>query len=253
MIYFAKSTPRAFLALVEAGAAPGQVPPWITRPAPAPKQSALLPVTSIERHKTSPEDPVPPVETGETLSLEAKDQVPPGTLGAPGVGAYEALPGAGCRARFGGIYDGAREKDARLQAMGIIRTDDGRHLQAATQPDGTPGFVVVNPAEIERGLFQDVGAKLSEAAVGDLNLHMRAVVRKIGLNPTVFMSYAWAVSDRGFQGDLGDFCNRAIKFYMKYGYGAQAAMVTGGATLEDVVGAQRMGINNGGRERIIPV
>ena len=78
-------------------------------------------------------------------------------------------------------------REGRVNAsrqLGIIRTDDGRHLQAAIQPDGTPGFVVVNPAEIKRGLFQDVGTKISEAAVGDLNIHMRAVVRKIGLNPT---------------------------------------------------------------------
>ncbi len=80
-----------------------------------------------------------------------------------------AIPGA--------IYYGVLERDARLQTMGIIRTYDGRHLQAAIQPDGTPGFVVVNPAEIERALFQDVGTKISEAAVGDLNIHMRAVVR----------------------------------------------------------------------------
>ena len=81
---------------------------------------------------------------------------------------------------------------------------------------------------------------------------MRAVVRKIGLNPTVFMSYAWAVSDRGFEGDLGDFCNQAVKYMMRYGYGAEPAMVTGKPTLQDVVGAQRMGLNNA-RERIIPV
>ena len=58
--------------------------------------------------------------------------------------------------------------------------------------------------------------------MGGLNIHMRAVVRKIGLNPTVFMSYAWAVSDRGFEGDLGDFCNQAVKYMMRYGYGARA-------------------------------
>jgi len=57
-----------------------------------------------------------------------------------------------------------------------------------TRAHGSPGFVVVNPAEVERGLRQDVGAQISEVAVGDLGIHMRTVMRKIGLNPTVFMS-----------------------------------------------------------------
>ncbi len=108
MIYSAKTTPRAFLALVEAGVAPGQVPPWITRPAPPPARPPslpgappILPPAPAEPPKATPENPVPPVEPVETLSLEAKDQVPPGTLGAPGVGAYEALPGVGAGARLG--------------------------------------------------------------------------------------------------------------------------------------------------------
>ena len=64
----------------------------------------------------------------------------------------------------------------------------------------------VDPVEVERDITKDIGSKISEAAVGDLQLHMRAVVRKIGLNPTAFISYAWALSKRDFPGDLGDFC-----------------------------------------------
>ncbi len=45
--------------------------------------------------------------------------------------------------------------------------------------------------------------------MGDLNIHMRAVVRKIGLNPTVFMNYAWAVSEKRFEEDL--MCSRAVE------------------------------------------
>jgi hypothetical protein len=83
-------------------------------------------------------------------------------------------------------------------------------------PDGSPGFREVDPAVVEQGLVDDVGIEISKAAIGDLNLHMRTVVRKIGLNPTVFMSNAWAVSEKGYQGDLGDFINQSIKYMMKY-------------------------------------
>ena len=44
---------------------------------------------------------------------------------------------------------------------------------------------------------------------------MRTVMRKVGLNPTVFMSYAWLVSEKGYTGGLGDFINQAIKYMMK--------------------------------------
>ena len=105
------------------------------------------------------------------------------------------------------MYDNVRLESERLSALGIIREANGRYLKATTNPDGSPGFVQVDPAEALDSVRQDVGAQLSEAAIGDLNLHMRTVMRKIGLNPTVFISYAWAVSDKGFQGDLGDLVN----------------------------------------------
>jgi len=46
-----------------------------------------------------------------------------------------------------------------------------------------PGFVKVDPVEAERDLTKKVGTKTSEAAVGDLALHMRTAMRKIELNP----------------------------------------------------------------------
>ncbi len=180
MIFSAKKSPRAYLTLIDQGAAPNQIPPWMTRPAPPAARPVVLPGAPIEPQETPPVQPIPPGETVEPLFLEAKDQVPPGALRAPSVGAFEAYQGAGAGARLGGIYDGARERDARLQAMGIVRTDDGRYLQAATQPDGSPGFVVVDPIEVEQGIRQDVGAQISEAAVGQLNIHMRTVMRKVG-------------------------------------------------------------------------
>ena len=73
--------------------------------------------------------------------------------------------------------------------MGIVPTNDGRYIQAAINHDGSTGFREVDPATVEQSLVEDVGKEISKAAIGDLNLHMRRVVR-IGLNPTVFMSYA---------------------------------------------------------------
>ena len=92
--------------------------------------------------------------------------------------------------RIGSVYDGIRLQSERLTAMGIIRDESGRYLRATINPDGTPGYVEVDPVDIEKGLTKDIGSQLSEAAVGELNIHMRTVMRKIGLNPTVFMSYA---------------------------------------------------------------
>lgn len=215
MVYSARNTPRAYLALVEAGAAPGQIPPWITRPTPPGARPVISPVAPLETPETPPEQPMPPAEPVETLPLEPESQIPPGTLRAPGEGAFEALPGVNAGARLGGIYDGVRLQSERLNQLGIIRDQGGRYLKATTNPDGSPGFVEVDPVEVERGLIKDVGTKISEAAVGDLNIHMRTVVRKIGLNPTVFMSYAWVVSEKGYNGDLGDFCIQANKYLMK--------------------------------------
>ncbi len=159
----------------------------------------------------SPEQPVPPGEGGETLPLEAEVPTASETLRVAGGKAGEAQPGAETGALLGGIYDGARERDARLQAMGIIRDQGGRYLKASTNLDGTPGFVEVDPVEVERDVTQNIGTKISEAAIGELNLHMRAVVRKIGLNPTVFMSYTCAVSEKRFEEHLMCFGNPGVK------------------------------------------
>ncbi len=87
--------------------------------------------------------------------------------------------------RLGAVYDGVRLQSERLALRGIIRDQGGRYFKASTNPDGTPGFVEVDPVEVERDVTQNIGTKISEAAVNDLNIHMRAVVRKIGLNLTV--------------------------------------------------------------------
>jgi hypothetical protein len=216
MIFSAKTTPRAYLALVEAGAAPRQIPPWITRPGTSPDPPIVppeapieTPSASLETPEPTLEQPVPPVEPGETLPLGERAQVPPGALRAPGGEPGEPLQGAGAGARLGGIYDGVRLQSERLSKLGIIRDQGGRYLKASTNLDGTPGFVEVDPAEVERDITQNIGTKISEAAVNDLNIHMKAVVRKIGLNPPVFMSYAWAVSEKRFEEDSGALGTRA--------------------------------------------
>ncbi len=65
---------------------------------------------------------------------------------------------------LGGISDGARERDTRLQAMGIIRAYDGRYIQAASQLDGSPGF-----ARAARGRARTIWRKFSAELV-----HLRA-------------------------------------------------------------------------------
>ncbi len=206
MVYSAKTTPRAFLALIEAGAAPGQIPPWITRPGSPPNPPPIIPAAPPEAPVPSPEQAVPPGEGGETLPLEAEVPTASETLRVAGGEAGEAYQGvdggAYAGASLGAVYDGVRLQSERLSNLGIIRDQGGRYLKASTNLDGTPGFVEVDPVEVERDVTQNIGTKISEAAVNDLNLHMRAVVRKIGLNPTVFMSYACAVSEKRFEEDL---------------------------------------------------
>lgn len=155
MVYASKNTPRAFNELVAYGANLGQIPPWIMRPGQegAPTSPPETPIT-VPLTPTSP--PITEVDLGRT-----QETPPPGTGGqevpldprrAPEVGGTalnSVVPPRGGGNRLGRIYDGVRYDGERLAALGIVRTEDGRYLRAATNPDGSPGFVVVDPSEIE--------------------------------------------------------------------------------------------------------
>ena len=155
--------------------------------------------------------------------------------------------------RLTAVYADRRLQSERLKNMGIVQDAVGGYVRAVQMPDGSLGFQNLTQAEVEaitQTITKDVGSEISKAAVDELNVQMRTVVRKIGLNPTVFMGYAWVTSEGLFTGDLGDFVNQAVKFMLKYGYGAQASMVVGGTTITDIAG-QKWSANM--RERIIPV
>ncbi len=185
-VYAARHTPRAFNDLVASGADPGQIPPWFMRP------------DGEDAVTTSPETPpstllTPPATPETEVNLVKTQELP--THGEEGYRALEeggrALevpptspdlddPTRGGGNRLGAVYDGVRLQSERLSKLGIIRDQGGRYLKASTNPDGTPGFVEVDPVEVERDIIKDVGTKISEAAVGQLNIHMRTVMRKVG-------------------------------------------------------------------------
>jgi len=205
MINSARRSPRAYNQLILGGANAGQIPPWITRP----DDGVASPTAGVASQPVTGEK-IPSTPAGERVTAPVTGETPP-----PGAGGPEPPAGAplaplsggeardtgdqrtlGAGHRLGSVYDGVRLQSERLSKLGIIRDQGGRYLKATTNPDGSPGFVEVDPVEVERDIIQDVGTKISEAAVSDLNLHMRTVLRKIGLNPTVFMSYAWACGAR---------------------------------------------------------
>lgn len=193
LVASARRSPRAYNILMAAGAHEGQIPPWITRPggkSGSPSGKGGAPADALIEPPVTPPGTVP--HTEETPPLGREGLVPPG--GPSSAPPFTTPPGfiepttqppyGGSAGRLGAVYDNLRSRDQRLSELGIIRTEDGRYHQAATRPDGTPGVIEVNPAKIEQGIREDVGTKLSEAAVGEHNVHMRTVLRKIGLNPT---------------------------------------------------------------------
>ncbi len=110
-------------------------------------------------------------------------------------------------ARLTAVYSDRRLQSERLKNMGIVQDATGGHVRAVQMPDGSLGFQNLRQAEVEsitQAVTKDVGSEISKAAVDEFDLQMRTVVRMIGLNPTVFMGYAWAVSEKGYTDDLGD-------------------------------------------------
>lgn len=139
MIASARRSPRAFDELTASGAHPGQIPPWINRPpgtaVPSGDESGAPTVETAIPPDTPPGSPP---STGESPALEDKVEadpkggaaspipsgLPPNTAGYPPNIAGD---------RLGAVYDGVRERDERLAAMGIIRSEGGRYLQAAVR------------------------------------------------------------------------------------------------------------------------
>jgi len=53
----------------------------------------------------------------------------------------------------------------------------------------------------------------------ELMVQATPIIRKVILNPKVFLWYDYAKSELGYQGDLGDFINDAIEdFWRSRGY-----------------------------------
>ena len=221
MMASARRSPRAYGELIASGAHDGQIPPWIMRPGDPGDDTTTPPTppSTPEPPTSTLETTIPPGRTQETPPPRVVDpEALPGTRRTGGEGGIAVDlddPSRGDGGRLGALYDGVRLQSERLDNLGIIRDQGGRYLKASTNLDGSPGFVEVDPVEVDRNLTKDIGSMLSEAAVGQLNVHMRTVMRKVWLNPTVFMSYSWAVSEKGYEGDLGDFINQAIKYMMK--------------------------------------
>ncbi len=147
MIRSAIISDRAYLELTAAGAKNNQIAPWIKRPdgVAVPTLTALAPLN----------EPLAPLN--EALAPLDIPLAPPGS----------ALPS---------VFSDMRIQSDRLKALGIITDAGGQHMRAAIGPDGRPGFQVVTQAEVDeitQNDKKDIGAQLSEAAVGELHVQMR--------------------------------------------------------------------------------
>ena len=72
----------------------------------------------------------------------------------------------------------------------------------------------------------------------ELKVTTFALLKKVAFTPSTLLGYSYLTSVESgegkpyFVGDVGDFVNYCIKYTLKYGFGVEAAITSGGATLQ---------------------
>jgi hypothetical protein len=65
-------------------------------------------------------------------------------------------------------------------------------------------------------------------------------MKKVAFAPSIVMGYAFVTEKKNkdgepyFRGDIGDFVNDCVRFTLKFGFGVEFAITSGGRTLADV-------------------
>jgi hypothetical protein len=104
------------------------------------------------------------------------------------------------------------------------------------------GYMVLpveeSPASVEAD--DEFETAINTVTREELKVTALSIMKKVAMSPSTVMGFAYLQSmktDEGapyFEGDIGDFLNYCVKFTLKYGYGAELAIMTGKPTLSDV-------------------
>lgn len=129
-----------------------------------------------------------------------------------------------------------KDRNADLEAEGILQKSDGTYVKAEIGTDSQVRYVPVPASELPQDRSgEDTGVAISTALTRELDIHYQSIARKVALNPTIFTYYSYMTGKGDFEGDMGDFLNFCVKFTMKYGYGVEITMSTGGRSLLTVL------------------
>jgi hypothetical protein len=122
----------------------------------------------------------------------------------------------------------------------MVQLPEGGWGTLVQKQDG--GYIVVQvqetPPTIEAD--DDFESAVNTVTREELKIVTLAMLKKVAFSPSTVMGYAYIQSmktEEGvpyFVGDIGDFANYCIKFTLKFGFGAEFAIVTGKPTLSDV-------------------
>jgi ubiquinone biosynthesis protein Coq4 len=111
----------------------------------------------------------------------------------------------------------------------LVQKQDGGYMVAPVQEA---------PPTIE--VDDDFESAVNTVTREELKVTALAIMKKVAMSPSTVMGYAYLQSmktDEGvpyFEGDIGDFFNYCVKFTLKFGFGAELAIVTGKPTLSDL-------------------
>ena len=136
---------------------------------------------------------------------------------------------------FEGVYMDGDEIKRNLAKQGVMMNAEGRWVKGFIE-NGTIIYRVVNPRDYVKPT-EGVGSRISEISMKTIDVQMEGLLRKVALNPEVYMSYTFALNkidpttgNSFFEGDLADFINQCVKTTMLivFGYAPTMAKVRRG-------------------------
>ena len=101
---------------------------------------------------------------------------------------------------------------------GLVALANGEYLREIHRKDGSKYYEEVSYST-------DVDSVISQTIHEELHLNVQPLVKKVGMNPSTMLSYAWTVEKGHFVGDFGDYLNKAVKYMMQNMFGVRYAMI----------------------------
>ncbi len=146
--------------------------------------------SSIQTLGSLPEPLETPIVATENLELPnpiaQTAEAEPGTE----AGAEPDEPPKPSSQQLATAFNRAQNFQRQLQEQGIYKLDGGTYAQAV--PDGKGG-IIMKPVDVSQleNKQEGLGATISKITANSLEVQMDTLIKKVGLNPSIFQSYAW--------------------------------------------------------------